>query len=76
MTFSWKLTAQHRTASWEYYIGNTRVGFVDGNNAIPPTSFSHTVNLGSVSGRQKVLAIWNIGDTTNAFYSCIDLQVS
>ncbi|MCW2641364.1 MAG: hypothetical protein JWP76_3670, partial [Dactylosporangium sp.] len=30
---------------------------------------------GSRSGRQKVLAVWNIADTTNAFYSCIDLQV-
>jgi chitin-binding protein len=28
-----------------------------------------------VSGRQKLLAIWNIADTANAFYSCVDLQV-
>jgi chitin-binding protein len=76
VTFNWKLTAAHRTASWEYYIGNTRVGFVDGQNAVPPMTFSHSVNLGNVSGRQKVLAIWNIADTVNAFYSCIDLQVS
>ncbi|WP_163568481.1 lytic polysaccharide monooxygenase auxiliary activity family 9 protein [Fodinicola feengrottensis] len=76
VTFNWVLTAAHRTASWEYYIGNTRVGFVDGNNSVPPTAFSHTINLGNVSGRQKVLAIWNIADTANAFYSCIDLQVS
>jgi chitin-binding protein len=36
---------------------------------------SHNVNLGNHTGRQKVLAIWNIGDTANAFYACVDLQV-
>ncbi|HET6499861.1 MAG TPA: lytic polysaccharide monooxygenase auxiliary activity family 9 protein [Amycolatopsis sp.] len=75
VTFNWTLTAQHRTTDWEYYIGNTRVGLVDGGNQIPPTSFSHTVNLSGFSGRQKVLAIWNIADTSNAFYSCVDLQI-
>jgi predicted carbohydrate-binding protein with CBM5 and CBM33 domain len=75
VTFDWTLTAQHRTTSWEYYIGNTRVGFVDGGNQIPPTSFSHTVNFSGYSGQQKVLAIWNIADTANAFYSCVDLQI-
>jgi chitin-binding protein len=33
------------------------------------------VNLGNASGRQKLLAVWNIGDTANAFYSCVDLQI-
>ncbi|NNH75457.1 cellulose-binding protein [Nocardia uniformis] len=76
VSFSWQLTAQHRTANWEYYIGNTRVGVVEGNNAIPPQSFSHSVDLGGFTGRQKLLAIWNIGDTAAAFYSCVDLDIS
>lgn len=76
VTFTWKLTAQHRTTNWEYYIGGTRVGLVEGNNEVPPQSFSHTVDLASFTGRQKLLAIWNIGDTSNAFYSCIDLDIS
>lgn len=75
VSFSWQLTAQHRTANWEYYIGNTRVGLVEGNNAIPSQSFSHSIDLGSFTGRQKLLAIWNIGDTAAAFYSCIDLDI-
>jgi chitin-binding protein len=29
-----------------------------------------------VSGKQKLLAIWNIADTANAFYACVDLQVN
>ena len=34
----------------------------------------HTVNFAGYSGRQKVLAIWNIADTSNAFYACVDLR--
>ncbi|MBT2208832.1 MULTISPECIES: lytic polysaccharide monooxygenase auxiliary activity family 9 protein [Actinomadura] len=74
-TFTWKFTARHRTTNWEYYIGGTRVGNVSGNNAQPPETVSHNINLGNFSGRQKVLAIWNIADTGNAFYACIDVQI-
>jgi chitin-binding protein len=28
------------------------------------------------SGRQTVLARWNIADTVNAFYSCVDLNIT
>ncbi|WP_067694784.1 lytic polysaccharide monooxygenase [Nocardia jejuensis] len=73
--FTWTFTALHRTLNWEYYIGGTRVGVVEGNNEPPPRSVTHTVNLGNFTGRQKLLAIWNIGDTANAFYSCVDLQI-
>jgi len=75
VTFNWTFTARHATANFEYYVGNTRVASFPGNNQQPPPTLSHTVNLGNVSGRQKLLAVWNIGDTPNAFYSCVDLQV-
>ena len=75
VTFTWTFTARHRTTNWEYYIGGTRVGVFSGNDSQPPATVSHTVNLGNVSGRKKLLAIWNIADTANAFYSCVDLQV-
>jgi predicted carbohydrate-binding protein with CBM5 and CBM33 domain len=75
VTFNWKLTAQHRTSNWEYYIGNTLVKRVDGGNAQPPATFSHTVNFSAFSGKQKVLAVWNISDTANAFYACVDLRI-
>jgi|SRR5437868_783472 len=74
-TFTWTLTARHRTTNWEYYIGGTRVGVVSGNNAQPPATVTHTINLAGHTGRQKVLAIWNIADTSNAFYACVDVQV-
>ncbi|MER7893356.1 lytic polysaccharide monooxygenase [Micromonospora sp. NPDC094482] len=75
VTFTWVNTARHATSNWEYYIGNTRVAVVNGGGQQPGATVSHTVNLGGFSGRQKVLAIWNIADTANAFYSCIDLQI-
>lgn len=75
LTFTWVNTARHSTSNWEYWIGNTRVGVVNGNNQQPGATVSHTVNLGGFSGRQKILAVWNISDTANAFYSCIDVQI-
>jgi predicted carbohydrate-binding protein with CBM5 and CBM33 domain len=76
VTFNWTFTAKHRTSNYEYYVGGTKVGDFSGNNSQPPDKVSHTVNLGSRSGRITVLAIWNIADTVNAFYSCIDLTVA
>ncbi|GHJ16515.1 MULTISPECIES: lytic polysaccharide monooxygenase [unclassified Micromonospora] len=74
-TFTWVNTARHATANWEYWIGNTRVAVVDGGGRQPDATVSHTVNLGGFSGRQKLLAVWNIADTANAFYACVDLQI-
>lgn len=71
VTFNWTFTARHRTSNYEYYVNGSRVAVVDGGNQIPGAVVTHTVTLPS-SGRQTVLAIWNIGDTTNAFYSCVD----
>ncbi|MFD2765347.1 lytic polysaccharide monooxygenase [Micromonospora eburnea] len=75
VTFTWINTARHATSNWEYWIGNTRVAVVDGGGRQPDATVSHTVNLGGFSGRQKLLAVWNIADTANAFYSCVDLQI-
>ncbi|WP_033294214.1 lytic polysaccharide monooxygenase auxiliary activity family 9 protein [Amycolatopsis jejuensis] len=75
-SFTWTFTVRHRTSSYEYYIGNTRIASFSGNNQVPPETVKHSVNLGNHTGRQKVLAVWNIADTGNAFYACVDLQVS
>ncbi|MEV6619350.1 lytic polysaccharide monooxygenase [Amycolatopsis sp. NPDC051106] len=75
VTFNWVFTARHATSNYEYYIGGTRVANIPGNNQQPPATVQHTVNLAGYSGRVKVLAIWNISDTANAFYSCVDLQI-
>jgi chitin-binding protein len=75
VSFTWTFTARHATKNFEYYINNTRVANFELNNAQPPATLTHPVNLGNVSGRVRLLAVWNIGDTANAFYSCVDLQV-
>ena len=75
VTFTWTNTARHATSNWEYFIGSTRVAVFNGGGQQPGASVSHTVNLSGYSGRQKVLAVWNIADTANAFYSCVDLQI-
>lgn len=75
VTFTWVLTARHRTTTWEYFIGDTRVAVFDDGNKQPEAVVTHKVDLSGFSGRQKVLAVWNIGDTPNAFYNCIDLNI-
>ncbi len=75
VTFTWVNTAMHATRDWEYFIGNTRVAVFSGGGRQPGATVSHTVNLSGYSGRQKLLAVWNISDTANAFYSCVDLQI-
>jgi predicted carbohydrate-binding protein with CBM5 and CBM33 domain len=75
LSFTWTLTARHRTSTWEYYLGSRRVASFNDNGAVPGSTKTHQVNLGNVSGRQRLLAIWNIADTSNAFYACVDLNV-
>jgi len=44
------------------------------NGARPPSTLSHTATLpAGRTGHQLVLAVWEIADTGNAFYSCIDV---
>jgi predicted carbohydrate-binding protein with CBM5 and CBM33 domain len=72
--FVWKLTAPHRTQSWEYFLNGTRIAFVDGAQQMPGRELTHTLhNL--PSGRHTILARWNIGDTPMAFYNCVDIMV-
>lgn len=74
-TFNWTLTAQHSTSTWEYYIGDDMVASFDQGGEQPPKQLSHDVDLSGYSGHQTVLAVWNVADTSNAFYSCIDVNV-
>jgi predicted carbohydrate-binding protein with CBM5 and CBM33 domain len=75
VTFTWVMTARHRTSNWEYFIDGRKIATVDGGNQQPDAVVTHGVDLSAFPGRQTVLAVWNIGDTANAFYSCVDLNV-
>lgn len=74
--FTWTLTAQHATSTWQYFVGSQKIAEFNDNGAKPGATVTHTVDFGSLKGKQKVLAVWNIADTTNAFYTCIDVNVS
>jgi predicted carbohydrate-binding protein with CBM5 and CBM33 domain len=75
VTFNWVLTARHSTTTWEYFIGNTLLASFNDNGAQPGATKQHTVGMKGFTGRQTVLARWNIADTANAFYSCVDLDI-
>ncbi|MEF2968419.1 lytic polysaccharide monooxygenase [Paenibacillus sp. M1] len=89
-TFTWKLSAPHRTTSWKYYITKpnwnpnaplSRDSFdltpfcsVDYGGVQPPYTYSDTCNVPSRSGYHVILAVWEIADTANAFYNVIDVN--
>ncbi|MFC9425399.1 lytic polysaccharide monooxygenase [Streptomyces sp. NPDC056987] len=89
-TFRWQFTARHATTDFRYYITKngwnpsqklTRAALetqpfltVPYNNQQPPATLSHSGTLPSKSGRHVILAVWTIADTSNAFYSCSDVQ--
>ncbi|WP_054024868.1 lytic polysaccharide monooxygenase [Bacillus sp. FJAT-28004] len=91
-TFTWKLTANHATASWKYYITKpnwnpnaalTRDSFdltpfcsVNYGGAQPPFSYSNSCNVPERSGYHIILAVWEVADTVNAFYNVIDVNFS
>jgi chitin-binding protein len=74
-TFTWTFTARHATLNWQYWIGNDLLATFPGDSQQPPAQLSHTVDLSGYSGHQTILAVWNIADTANAFYACVDVNV-
>ncbi|GII96223.1 lytic polysaccharide monooxygenase auxiliary activity family 9 protein [Sinosporangium siamense] len=74
VTFQWRLTAPHRTSTWEYYVDGELFRTFSQNNSQPPSNISHQLS-GLPGGRHKILAVWNIADTANAFYNCVDVEV-
>ncbi|MGL5354474.1 MAG: lytic polysaccharide monooxygenase [Clostridium sp.] len=90
-TFTWTLTAPHRTSEWKYYI--TKKGWdvndklersdfeqierLDGNNEIPLKTVTHTINVPTDrEGYYVILGVWEIADTGNAFYQVMDVDLS
>ncbi|KAJ7258265.1 hypothetical protein C8J57DRAFT_1516154 [Mycena rebaudengoi] len=78
LSFTWTLTAPHRTDTWEYFIlteHHTKIASFDDHVAMPHHTVVHQVPLHGYTGRQTILARWNIHDTHNAFYACVDLNI-
>lgn len=73
--FNWDIRVSHATTTWEYYVGGTKVAEFDDGGAMPGDTVTHNVDLSGFSGKQKVLAVWNIADTAMAFYACTDVNI-
>lgn len=73
--FHWRLTAAHRTSTWEYFVDGRLFRTFNQNNTHPPSTFSHTLS-GLPTGRHRILARWNVADTAMAFYNCVDVNVT
>ncbi|MFE1408826.1 lytic polysaccharide monooxygenase auxiliary activity family 9 protein [Streptomyces sp. NPDC058770] len=74
-SFQWVLTARHATSTWQYFAGGRKIAEFNDNGAQPGATVTHQVGFGGLTGKRKVLAVWNIADTANAFYACIDVNV-
>jgi predicted carbohydrate-binding protein with CBM5 and CBM33 domain len=75
VTFRWQLTAMHATATWEYFVDGRLVKTVDDGGARPGATVEHTLT-GLPAGDHTVLARWNVADTVNTFYQCVDITVT
>ncbi len=75
VTFQWKLTANHATSVWEYFVDGQLFASFDGGGVQPPKDISHTLK-GLPLGDHTILARWSVADTVNAFYNCVDLTVT
>lgn len=68
---------------WNQSAGLTRSSFdtkpfctVEGNLKQPETEVTHQCSVpADRSGYHVILAVWDIGDTTNSFYNAIDVQI-
>lgn len=74
-SFQWVLTARHATSTWQYFAGGRKIAEFNDNGARPGATVTHQVSFGGLAGKQKVLAVWNIADTANAFYACVDVNI-
>lgn len=90
LTISWNLTAQHRTSTWDYYMTKTGwnpnaplkisdfelIAQIDDKATVPPKIVNQTITVPQDrKGYHVILAVWNISDTTNAFYQAIDVNI-
>jgi predicted carbohydrate-binding protein with CBM5 and CBM33 domain len=74
-TFRWQITARHSTSTWEYFVDGQLFKTVDDGGAQPGATVEHQLT-GLPAGDHTILARWNIADTVNAFYQCVDVTVS
>ncbi|AYZ36486.1 T9SS C-terminal target domain-containing protein [Chryseobacterium indologenes] len=90
-SFIWKYLAYHATTKWHYYMTKQGwdpnkplsrqdlelIGTVGHNGTPPQDNVSHQITIPSNrTGYHVILAVWDVADTTNAFYNVIDVNVT
>ncbi|MGG4267154.1 lytic polysaccharide monooxygenase [Peribacillus simplex] len=88
--FTWKYTAPHLTSKWHYYITKkgwdsnkplTRadlepIGVIQHDGSEASNNLSHKINVPTDrSGYHVILAVWDVANTSNAFYNVIDVNL-
>lgn len=89
-TFTWHYTAPHSTTKWHYYMTKVGwnpekplaradfdfLGEVKHDGSAASNNKSHQIVVPeNRSGYHVILAVWDVADTTNAFYNVIDVNV-
>nr|WP_223831719.1 lytic polysaccharide monooxygenase [Bacillus swezeyi] len=89
-TFTWHYTAPHSTSKWHYYITKkdwdpnkplTRddfelIGTVEHDGSKADTNLTHEIYVPTDrSGYHVILGVWDVADTSNAFYNVIDVNL-
>lgn len=73
--FTWDIVANHATSTWEYFVDGRLHTTINDGGALPPDTVTHHIsNL--PEGNHKIFVRWNIADTVNAFYACIDAYIT
>lgn len=90
LSITWYLTAPHRTSTWDYYITKPgwnpnnplkisdfeQIKQIDDHGAVPQKIVNQKITIPSNrKGYNIILAVWNISDTTNAFYQVINVNI-
>ncbi|ASR46062.1 lytic polysaccharide monooxygenase [Paenibacillus kribbensis] len=90
-TFHWKLTANHSTNTWDYFITKKDwdpnsplkredlelfCRYID-DGAIPPIdTYNDCFVPNDREGYHVIVGVWDIADTENAFYQAMDVKLS
>ncbi|ABS74117.1 MULTISPECIES: lytic polysaccharide monooxygenase auxiliary activity family 9 protein [Bacillus] len=90
-TFTWYYTAPHATSKWHYYITKKNwnpnkplsrdefelIGTVNHDGSKADTNLTHKIFVPTDrSGYHVILGVWDVADTSNAFYNVIDVNLT
>lgn len=90
LVIPWHFTAPHRTSQWRYFLtvpgwdpnapldrGDFElIATIAHDGSAASTNPTHTITIpADRSGYHVLYAVWDIADTTNAFYNVIDLDI-